>query len=368
ELWPGNDMRAPKAEEALEAALERKPLLREDVHKLMSKIFWSVALITCSAALISYNKYLIHPTRFPYPVVLVFLHMLGGSLLSSILLATNPTLFPALTDPNKKADLSPNYLARRVLPVGLFFTTSLILSNTAYQYASVAFLQMVKQSNVIIVFLFSLMLGIEQFRPRMALVLLCVMLATTFTVHGEVNFSLTGFLVQLSCNFAESAKVVLQGVLLAGAGRKLDPLSFVATVAPMCAVCLGGILLLQPHVQGLSWISMPALENLHACGYLLAGNILCAFALNLVIANYLKHGSPLSFLLTNLVKDAMIVIVSTATFGEHVSLQQKCAFSAQLSFIALWSLMKGNPEDFDKYGFVGGLVGTLRSMTTSRAA
>ncbi|CAE7357840.1 unnamed protein product [Symbiodinium natans] len=356
------------ADEALEAAMETKPLLREDAQKLMSKVFWSIALIACSAALITYNKYLIHPTRFPYPVVLVYLHMVGGSFLSWILLLICPGLFPALTDTEKKVGVSARFLTRRVLPVGLLFTTSLVLSNTAYQYASVAFLQMVKQSNVIIVFVFSLMLGLEKFRVRMALVLLCVMAATTLTVRGEVNFSLTGFLVQLSCNFAESAKVVLQGVLLAGAGRKLDPLSFVALVSPMCACCLGGILLLQPRVHALSWIAMPAWDTLHACSFLLAGNVLCAFALNLVIANYLKHGSPLAFLLTNLVKDAMIVIVSTATFGDHVSLQQKCAFSAQLTFIAIWSWMKANPDLFDRQGFLGGLLGTFRTTSAAHEA
>mmetsp|Transcript_44112 Transcript_44112/g.103067 ORF Transcript_44112/g.103067 Transcript_44112/m.103067 type:complete len:363 (+) Transcript_44112:108-1196(+) len=361
-------MRTAKAAEVLEAAMETKPLLREDAPKVMPKVFWSVALIASSAALINYNKYLIHPTRFPYPVVLVFLHMLGGSILSSFLLLTNPALFPALTDPDKKIDISPNFLTRRVLPVGLLFTTSLILSNTAYQYANVAFLQMVKQSNVIIVFVFSLMLGLEQFRVRMALVLVCVMVATTLTVHGEMNFSLTGFLVQLSCNFAESAKVVLQGVLLAGAGRKLDPLSFVATVSPMCAGCLGGILLLTPHAQVLSWIALPSFVTLQACGFLLAGNILCAFVLNLVIANYLKHGSPLAFLLTNLVKDAMIVIVSMAAFGDHVSLLQTCAFSAQLTFIALWSFMKANSELFDQHGFFGGLSSALGVSSASRVA
>jgi len=348
----------------VETALEVKPLLRDE-PKMSAKVFWSVALVACSATLISYNKYLIHPARFPYPVVLVFLHMMGGSVLSGALLATCPSLFPALTDLDKKVDLSPSFLTRRVLPVGLAFTTSLILSNTAYQYASVAFLQMVKQSNVIIVFVLSLIIGIEQFRARMVLVLFCVMIATTLTIHGEVNFSFTGLSVQLACNFAESSKVVMQGILLAGAGRKLDPLSFVATVSPMCCMCLAGILFLQPHAQALSWIAMPTAETIQTCGFLLAGNVLCAFALNLVIANYLKHGSPLSFLLTNLVKDAMIVVVSSATFGEHVSLQQAIAFPAQLSFIFLWSLMKANPEAFDKGGLIGGVRSALRSLAAA---
>mmetsp|Transcript_5800 Transcript_5800/g.10407 ORF Transcript_5800/g.10407 Transcript_5800/m.10407 type:complete len:361 (+) Transcript_5800:128-1210(+) len=347
------------SEESLESALETKPLVREQVPAVASKVFWSLALITCSAGLIAYNKYLIHPSRFPYPVLLVFLHMLSGSFLSALLLLLCPQLFPALADPDRKVELSAAFLLRRVLPVGLAFATSLILSNTAYQYASIAFLQMVKGSNVIIVFLLSLIVGVEKFHARMAFVLLCIMFTTTLTVHGEMNFSLTGLSVQLACNFAESSKIVMQGILLAGAGRKLDPLSFVATVSPMCCVCLGGILALQPHVHALSWIAMPSLETLWKCSHLLLGNVLCAFALNLVIANYLKYGSPLAFILTNLVKDMMIVIASTIIFGDNVSFQQAGAFTAQLSFIFLWSLMKGNPEAFEKGGLVGGVTRSI---------
>jgi len=347
-------------EEAPES--EEKPLLHDDSHKLLPKVFWSMALIAVSATLITYNKYLIHPSRFPYPVMLVFLHMAGGSVLSTLLLLVAPRLFPALTDPDKKGHIDLHLVAR-VVPVGLAFVLSLVLSNTAYQYASIPFLQMIKQSNVIIVFMLSLLLGLEQFRTRLVVVLFGVMIATTLTIHGEMNFSLTGLIIQLLCNFAESSKVVMQGVLLSGALR-LDPMSFVAVVSPLCGAFLGGLILLQPRVHALSWIVLPAAETFRRCGLLLAGNILCAFVLNLVIANYLKNGSPVAFILTNLVKDAGIVIVSSFTFGDNVSLQQACAFSAQLSLIALWSTMKANAATFDQHGFCKGVLYTLRGHPT----
>eukprot|EP00913_Durusdinium_trenchii_P011004 g10329.t1 len=184
------------------------------------KAFWSIALITVSAALINYNKYLMSPSRFPYPMVLVSLHMSCGSLLSC-------GLYMVAVD--------ATFLWSRVLPVGLAFATSLICSNVAYEYASVPFLQMVKQSNVIIVFFLSLLAGLEQFRSNLALVLLCIVVATAFTVNGELRFSLTGLLAQLCGNFAESCRVVMQGILLTGAER-LDPLSFVAVVSPICGL------------------------------------------------------------------------------------------------------------------------------------
>ncbi|CAJ1396794.1 unnamed protein product [Effrenium voratum] len=338
-------------------APEDKPLLsKTPPASLATKAFWSVALIFVSAALINYNKFLMNPSRFPYPVVLVFLHMLSGSLLGCALFLAKPSLFPALSDPDKKVIIDTEFMTFRVLPVGLTFATSLILSNTAYKYASVAFLQMIKQSNVIIVFIFSLMIGLEKYRTNLVVVLLCIMLATGLTVQGELHFSMLGLSVQLCCNFVESAKVVMQGVLLAGAGRKLDPLSFVAVVSPVCCLCLGGLLFVHSYVTPISFLTLPEWSAFHQCGYLLAGNIVVAFLLNVVVANFLKHGSPLSFLLTNLIKDALIVSASSLIFGDPITLQQSIAFILQLFFITLWSLMKSFPDVIEQQGLVKGVT------------
>jgi len=39
----------------------------------------------------------------------------------------------------------------------------------------------------------------------------------------------------------------------------------------------------------------------------IAGNVMVAFSLNLITANYLKHGSPLALLLTNLIKVGQLI-------------------------------------------------------------
>eukprot|EP00437_Effrenium_voratum_P039357 CAMPEP_0181471054 /NCGR_PEP_ID=MMETSP1110-20121109/38876_1 /TAXON_ID=174948 /ORGANISM="Symbiodinium sp., Strain CCMP421" /LENGTH=377 /DNA_ID=CAMNT_0023596059 /DNA_START=70 /DNA_END=1201 /DNA_ORIENTATION=+ len=354
-----DNMRESKSQANIEAP-EDKPLLsKTPPASLATKAFWSVALIFVSAALINYNKFLMNPSRFPYPVVLVFLHMLSGSLLGCALFLAKPGLFPALSDPDKKVIIDTEFMTFRVLPVGLTFATSLILSNTAYKYASVAFLQMIKQSNVIIVFIFSLMIGLEKYRTNLVVVLLCIMLATGLTVQGELHFSMLGLSVQLCCNFVESAKVVMQGVLLAGAGRKLDPLSFVAVVSPVCCLCLGGLLFVHSYVTPISFLTLPEWSAFHQCGYLLAGNIVVAFLLNVVVANFLKHGSPLSFLLTNLIKDALIVSASSLIFGDPITLQQSIAFILQLFFITLWSLMKSFPDVIEQQGLVKGVTSVL---------
>ena len=50
------------------------------------------------------------------------------------------------------------------------------------------------------------------------------------------------------------------------------------------------------HFQTSDFQLVPTQQNI------LAGNVAVAFSLNLITANYLKHGSPLALLLTNLIK------------------------------------------------------------------
>lgn len=298
-------------------------------------------------------------------MVLVSLHMSCGSLLSCGLYMAMPTLFTALTDPDKKVAVDATFLWSRVLPVGLAFATSLICSNVAYEYASVPFLQMVKQSNVIIVFFLSLLAGLEQFRSNLALVLLCIVVATAFTVNGELRFSLTGLLAQLCGNFAESCRVVMQGILLTGAER-LDPLSFVAVVSPICGLCLAVLLGSFNHWHAAQFAAIPSLETFQQCSWLLVGNVAVAFLLNVITANFLKHGSPLSLLLTNLIKDAFIVVAGCAIFSDPISIEQGFAFVAQLFFIFLWSMMKAFPDVFEKEGLWQGISSILSGKVGRR--
>ena len=51
-----------------------------------------------------------------------------------------------LIDGAKDVNMSKDVFLRSILPIGLLFSASLILSNTAYLYLSVAYIQMLKVS------------------------------------------------------------------------------------------------------------------------------------------------------------------------------------------------------------------------------
>mmetsp|Transcript_52773 Transcript_52773/g.112957 ORF Transcript_52773/g.112957 Transcript_52773/m.112957 type:complete len:376 (+) Transcript_52773:109-1236(+) len=311
-------------------------------------------VIINSSALINFNKVLMSKDMFPYSIILVLLHTAFCCVCAGVLLLIKPSLFPALTDPEKKVNIDASFLMKRCLPVALFFSGQLVLSNSAYTYASVAFLQMMKESNVVLVYLLALAAQVEVFRWRQAWLLFFIVLMTMVTVEGEIHFSLVGFAIQgLSC-LCESGKIIVQGVLLSGGGRKLDPLSYVLIVSPLCFAFLVAILLVHVYAVPISVIALPAWSEIVNHRWLLAANALVAFSLNVVIALFIQYSSAIAFVVMGIVKDAMIVVASAAILHEPLSTQQMIGFPAQLMLVLLWSLLKAFPAQFEN-GMVNGV-------------
>jgi len=308
--------------------------------------FFGLLYIVCSSGLIAFNKYLINVDRFPFAVFLVLLHAVFCSLCSGLLFLCKPSLFPSLTDPARKVNVDSSLILKGALPIALLFSAQLVLSNTAYLHLSVAFLQMMKEANLVLVYVFSLVAALEKFSWRSISILAFIIFATTLTIHGEVNFSWTGFVIQGLGQVFESAKIVLQAMLLTSAGRKLDALTYVMLVMPLCAVILGagmGVLIVFPH----SHFATPEWHHVVAYWPLLLLNACVAFMLNVVIALFVKHSSAIAFILAGIVKDAMIVAVGGMFFREVITVIQGFGFLLQLVAILVWSCIKTFPDRFE---------------------
>jgi len=196
--------------------------------------------IALSAGLISFNKYLMHPDRFPFASVFVLMHMVGSTVFASILRVCCPWLFPSLTDPTRRVDVGWSLMFKSIVPIATLFATQLVLSNSAYSHSTVAFLQMIKEANIVLVYFLSLLVMLETFRWRNLCILMCIVTATSLCIHGEMQFSMRGLLLQGTSQLAESSKIVLQALVLSG-GSKLDAMSYVLLVAPVSAAALVAI-------------------------------------------------------------------------------------------------------------------------------
>jgi len=315
-------------------------------YRMILVSLFGVGYIALSAGLIAYNKYLINEDKFPYAICLVFLHAVFCSVFSFFLYLVKPSLFPSLTDPAKKVAIDSSLVLKGALPIALLFSGQLVLSNTAYLHSSVAFLQMMKEANLVLVYVFSLLAALERFSWRSVGILVFIIFATTLSIHGELNFSMTGFMIQGTSQLFECCKIVLQAMLLSSAGKKLDALTYVMLVMPLCAAVLGvGICALCafPH----SHFLVPSWNTVVLWWPHLLANACVAFLLNVIIALFVKHSSAVAFILAGIVKDAMIVTAGAVVFNEFISAIQVVGFSLQLAGILVWSMIKTFPERFE---------------------
>mmetsp|Transcript_10108 Transcript_10108/g.22741 ORF Transcript_10108/g.22741 Transcript_10108/m.22741 type:complete len:387 (-) Transcript_10108:114-1274(-) len=322
--------------------------------------------IMASAGLINYNK-VVMTEVFPYATHLVLCHMVFGTCCNALLFTVAPSWFPSLTDPLKKVDADVGQLLWQAIPIAILYSISLIFSNVAYVYASVPFLQMMKQGNLVVMYVLSLIFGLETLCARNAALLLFIAFCTCLTVQGEVNFSLTGFLVQTLSQVAEAFRLLMQSFVLSGA-VKLDVLTYNLIVMPLCALAIMLVVAANRISGGVLFggtIEEPTLADVTSHLWVLIPNFMLAFFLNVATSIFIKISSPLSLNLAGILKDMSIVIFAVVALSEVISRQQVIGFALQITGIFIWSMMKMYPKHFEE-GVVSGFYLTFSKLLPTR--
>jgi len=298
------------------------------VQQVMQTCLIGGTYICLSAGLINFNKYMLDEARFPHALELTTVHMSVTALYSLCLSFLVPSIYPTMSMSWEKKETTLKYIA----PMALAFAISLVASNQAYQYCSVAFLQFCKEGNVALVFILGCALGMQVFSWKKLAVLSVVMSGCSLCIDGEINFVLIGFLLQISSQVMECCKNLIGEMVMSGAGMKLDPLTFVFWQAPCC---------LLPLLAATCFTTQPqVLVDFKANLLLLLANATLAFMLNVMIALTLKKLSALAFVIIGLVKDIVIVVASSAMFGDSISKMQQLGFAVTLFGVALWANLK----------------------------
>ena len=101
--------------------------------------FYVVSWITMSSSVILFNKWILDTAQFRYPIILTTWHLAFGTLMTQLLARTTNLL-----DGRKSVKMTGRVYLRAIVPIGLFFSLSLICGNVTYLYLSVAFIQMLK--------------------------------------------------------------------------------------------------------------------------------------------------------------------------------------------------------------------------------
>jgi len=301
----------------------------------MASIFRSLMLCTIyillSSTLIQFNKRLMSPTRFPHAMVLTTLHMVTTCILCNLLYLVRPSMFPSM----EKVKDQRRELFKSFVPLGLLFAIGLYGSNQAYLYCSAAFLQFMKEGNIVLVFTISCLAGMAVVTRDKVVNIIWIVGGASIAVVGEVHFVLLGFIFQVISQVGECCKNVMGEWLMKGR-FKLDPLTYTMFMAPVCLV----FLLIGTAV---TW-DKHTISDMKAMWPLLLPNACLAFLLNVSISVLIKEVSAMAFILSGLVKDVLIVAASAAVFGEQVVMNQYLGFMVCLSGVFFWSWSKIAPE------------------------
>jgi len=95
--------------------------------------------IFLSSTVIIYNNYLFNTLNFKYPVFLVTWHLTFAAIGTRVLQQTTHLL-----DGTKDVNMNMEMFLKSILPIGVFFSGTLIFGNMAYLYLSVSYIQMLK--------------------------------------------------------------------------------------------------------------------------------------------------------------------------------------------------------------------------------
>lgn len=125
---------------------------------------------------------------------------------------------------------------------------------------------------------------------------------------GEVTFVLIGVLFQVCSMFSEATRLTLVQLLLQGRGIKLNPITTLYHVAPVCLVFLviPFAVLEAEKLATEQWKVGPGILLLSAAA---------AFALNCSIFLLIGKTSALTMNLAGVAKDVMLIYLSMTMYG-----------------------------------------------------
>ncbi|KAF8524365.1 TPT-domain-containing protein [Hysterangium stoloniferum] len=286
--------------------------------------------IFLSSSVITYNNYIYNTLHFKYPVFLVTWHLLFASLGTRVLKRTTKLVDGA--DGGAGSLVTKEVWIRKILPVGALFSGSLVLSNTAYLYLSVAFIQMLKAFTPVAILLISFIWRIQEPSKRLALIVLMISCGVSLASYGELEFNSIGFIIQALAVAFEASRLVMIQMLLHNI--KMDPLVSLHYYAPVCAFLN---LLLLPFTEGLA----PFYNALELGPMILLSNAAVAFLLNVAAVFLVGAGSGLILTLAGVFKDILLIVGSVVIFGTIITPLQIVGYGIALVGLVIFKTTGG---------------------------
>jgi drug/metabolite transporter (DMT)-like permease len=200
-----------------------------------------------------------------------------------------------------------------VVPIGALYSLSLWLSNSAYIYLSVSFIQMLKALMPVAVYSIGVAFKKESYKNDTMFNMLSISMGVAVAAYGEARFDTWGVILQLGAVAFEATRLVMIQILLNSKGISLNPITSLYYVAPCCLVFLSvpWILVEYPILKETS--------SFHFDFVIFGTNSLCAFALNLAVFLLVGKTSALTMNVAGVVKDWLLIAFSWSVIKDTVT-------------------------------------------------
>ena len=303
----------------------RRAVWREAV----ASYFYVGQWMTVSISVIIFNKWLLAYAGFHYPITLTMWHMFFCSTIAFFVIRVFGLV--------KSFDMSAREYLQRVMPIGALYALSLWLSNSAYLYLSVSFIQMTKSLMPGLVYTVGVILQTESFGWGQALNMLLIAFGVLVCAFGEVNLVPIGVVEQLLAMSFEATRLTLIQLLINSRGYKMNPTQSLYYISPACFACLS-----VPFVA----LEMKPVLNLINTGglkfrpeYLLA-NACTAFFLNLAVFLLIGKTSALTMNIAGVIKDWLLIWFSFSVFKAPVTALNLAGYIFCCSGVAVYNYQK----------------------------
>ncbi|KAI9791181.1 MAG: hypothetical protein M1816_004173 [Peltula sp. TS41687] len=304
-------------------AVEKPAPAAPALHPSVYVITW----ISLSSAVILFNKWILDTAKFSFPIVLTTWHLAFATLMTQVLARTT-----TLLDGRKTVKMTGRVYLRAIVPIGLFFSLSLICGNLTYLYLSVAFIQMLKATTPVAVLVAGYALGVSQLNFKVLFNVSFIVIGVVLASFGEIKFVLTGFIYQVCGIMFEAIRLVLVQRLLSSAEYKMDPLVSLYYFAPVCAIMNFVVSLI---------IEVPRLhlaDIMNVGVWTLLVNAMIAFALNVSVVFLIGKTSSLVLTLCGVLKDILLVAASMMIWGTRVTALQAFGYTIALGGLIYYKL------------------------------
>jgi drug/metabolite transporter (DMT)-like permease len=198
---------------------------------------------------------------------------------------------------------------------------------------------MLKAFTPVAVLIFSYFTGLEKTSMTELYIVMVICIGVALTSVGESFFSWVGFTFQSLAILAEASRLVMTNVLMKQ--LKLDPLSSLYYIAPLCSIFIGMACLIF-EFEDLPFDRMMTNDFM---GIMLI-NGMVAFTLNVAVVLLISNTSALVLTLSGIVKDILLVILSIVIFGSPVTPLQYGGYGVALLGLNLHKEYKKSPEKF----------------------